>query len=79
MIGKTRKKRLRKEITEAEKALYYAFKALREETKEQVAKLDGKPDLSEGEKKICDDLKKALKISEKFIGKEIKNIEQEIK
>ena len=75
---KQRRRKLRKEITEAERALYQAFKALREETKEQIAKLDGEPGLSEREKKICDDLKKALKISEKFIGKEIKDIEEEL-
>ena len=73
-----RRKKLRKEITEAEKALYSAFKALKEETEEQIAKLDGKPDLSNREKKICDELKKTLKISEKFIDKEIKDIEKEI-
>jgi len=76
---KQRRRKLRKEITEAERALYQAFKALREETKEQIAKLDGEPGLSEREKKICDDLKKALKISEKFIGKEIKDIEKELR
>jgi len=75
---KQRKKVLRKEITEAEKALYGAFKALREETEEQIAKLDGKPDLSERERKICEDLKESLEISEKFIGKEIKDIEKEL-
>ena len=75
---KERRKKMRKEISEAEKALYRAFKALKEETEEQVAKLDGKPGLNEREKKICDDLKEALKISEKFIGKEIKDIEKEL-
>ncbi len=73
-----RKKRLSKEITEAEKALYQAFKALKEKTEEQVAKLDGEPDLSAREKKICDELKKTLEISKKFIGKEIKDIEKEL-
>jgi len=43
-----------------------------------VAKLDGKPDLNEREKKICDELKEALRISEEFIVKEIKDIEKEI-
>ena len=75
---KKKKKKMEKEITEAEKALYHAFKALKEETEEQVAKLDGKPGLNEREKKICDDLKEALKISEKFIGKEIEDIEKEL-
>ncbi|MCX6759230.1 MAG: cohesin domain-containing protein [Candidatus Nealsonbacteria bacterium] len=75
---KKKKRKMEKEITEAEKALYRAFKALKEETEEQIAKLDGKPGLSENEKKICDDLKKSLRISEKFIGKEIKDIEKEL-
>ena len=69
---------MRKEVTEAEKALYRAFKALKEETKEQVSKLDGKSNLSAREKKIYNELKKALEISKKFIGKEIKDIEKEI-
>ena len=74
-----RRKRLKKEITEAEKALYQAFKALKEEIEEQVAKMDGEPDLSEREKKICGELKEALKNSKKFIEKEIKDIEKELK
>jgi len=74
-----RKKRLRKETTEAERVLYQAFEALKNEAEEQIAKLDGKPDLNDREKKICDDLKKALKISEKIISKEIKDIEKELK
>jgi len=78
MIRK-RKRKLEKEVTEAERALYQAFKALKEEVEEQVAKLDGKPGLSEKEKKICEDLKEALRISEKFIGKEIEDIERELK
>ena len=44
-----------------------------------MAKLDGKPDLSEREKEMCDDLKKALKSSKNFISKEIKDIEKEVK
>lgn len=77
-IRKKRKK-IRKETVEAEEALHQAFNVLKEEMKEQVAKLDGKPNLSEREKKIYNSLKKALEISEKFIGKEIKDIEKEIK
>ena len=72
------KKKLKKETTEADEALFQAFKALKEETEEQIAKLDGKPGLSNREKKICNDLKKSLKISEKFISKEIKDIEKEL-
>ena len=76
---KEEKRKMKKEVSEAGKALHKAFEALRVETAEQVAKLDGKPGLSEREKKICDDLKKALKISEEFIGKEIGDIEKEVK
>jgi len=68
------RKIIHKETKEAELALHQAFKDLKEEIEEQVVKLDGKSDLSEREKKICDELKKALKISEKFIGKEIEDI-----
>jgi len=76
-IRKKRKK-IQKETIEAEKVLIQAFKVLKEETEKQVAKLDGKPNLSDREKKICDELKEALEISEKFIGKEIKDIEREL-
>ncbi len=75
---KKKRKKIQKEITEAEKALYQAFKALKEETEEQIAKLDGKPGLSKRETKICNDLKKALKISEEFVGKEIKDVLKEL-
>lgn len=76
---KKRRKKIQKETSEAEKALHQAFKTLKEGTEEQVAKLDGKAGLSKREKKICNDLKKTLKNSEKFIGKKIKDIEKEIK
>ena len=74
-----RKKRLKKEITEAEMALYQAFEALKGNIEEQIAKLDGKPDLNEREKEICEKLKRALRASEKLIEKEIKDIEKELK
>jgi len=60
-------------------ALYQAFEALKGNIEEQIAKLDGDPDLNEREKKICDNLKEALKTSEKLIEKEIKDIEKELK
>lgn len=78
LIIKEKKRKMKKEISDAEKALRKAFEALKTETEKQVEKLDGKPGLSEKEKKICDDLKKALKISEELIDKEIKNIKKEI-
>jgi hypothetical protein len=76
---KAKMKRVKREVTEAEKVLYQAFKDLKEEVRKQVANLDGKPDLNENEKKISEDLKEALKVSEKSIGKEIKDIEKELK
>lgn len=76
-VRQTRRK-LKKETREVEQALYQAFKTLRKEIKEQVTKLDGRPELSEREKEILDGFKKALKNSEKFIGKEIKDIEREL-
>jgi hypothetical protein len=75
---KKERKKLRKETTEAEKALYRAFGLLRKKIKEGIAELDGNPDLSEREKKISNDLKKTLDVSEKLIGKEIKDIEEEL-
>lgn len=77
-IRETRRK-LKKEITEVERTLYFAFKMLKEETEKQVAKLDGEPGLSEREKKIASDLGDALKDSEKIIEKEIDDIEKELK
>jgi len=76
-VRQTRRK-LEKETREVEQALYQAFKTLRKEIREQVMKLDGKPSLSEREKEILDGFKKALKNSEKLIGKEIKDIEKEL-
>jgi ABC-type multidrug transport system fused ATPase/permease subunit len=73
------RRNLEKETREVEQALYQAFKTLRKEIREQVIKLDGKPSLSEREKEILDGFKKALKDSEKFISKEIKDIEKELK
>lgn len=71
---KETRKRLKKEVTEAEEALYKAFTALKDELKEQIEKFDKMPGLSPKEKEIYDALKKALEISEKFIGKEVEEI-----
>jgi hypothetical protein len=76
---KERRGILRKETTEAEIALYEAFKNLKEKTEKKVAEIDKKPGLSEREKKLVDDLKKTLEDSEKSISKEIKDIEEELK
>jgi len=76
---KEKKMRIAKEVHEAASASTKTFEALNAELLEQIAKLDGKSGLSEKEEKVYDDLKKALKISEKFIGKEIEDIKKEIK
>lgn len=73
------RKKVRKEIKETEESLHSAFNILKKEIEEQIAKLDGEPGLSERENKICDELKEALETSEKTIGKEIKEIEEELK
>jgi len=74
-----KRKRSTKEVVEAEEALHKAFEILKRKVEEQIGKLDGKQGLSKREAKICDDLKKALKISEKIISKEIKDIKEELK
>jgi len=75
---KERREATRREVTEAEKKLHQVFRSLRKQIEKEVAKLDGKPDLSPSEKEIYNNLKKALKNSEKYIGKEIKDIKKEL-
>jgi len=72
------RKRLKKETKELAQAILTAFKALREEVQEQIEYLDGKPGLTDSEAKVRDKLKEALDISEKFIGKELEDIEKEL-
>jgi hypothetical protein len=81
VFKKIKQKRIkaRKKISESKKAFSRAFEVLKKEIEKQVVEIDGEPGLSEREKKVCNELKKALKISEKFISKKIKNIEKELK
>ncbi|MBU2635349.1 hypothetical protein KJ841_02650, partial [Patescibacteria group bacterium] len=72
------RKRLKKETREIEENLIKAFRALREEVQEQIEYLDKKKGLSRREKQIRNKLNKALKISEEFIGKEIKDVLREL-
>jgi len=67
------------ETKDVSKAVYIAFKALRAEVQEQIESLDKKAGLTAAEKKVRSKLQKALDISEKFINKEIKDIEKELK
>ena len=71
-------KKLRKETKEAEQALHRAFDALREDAEGELKLLDkvkSKRDLTKEEEKIRKNLRKNLNMAEKFIEKEIKDIE----
>jgi len=72
------RRRIRKETKEVSQSVNSAFRALREEVEEQVAILDKKPGLTKKEKEIRDKLQEALDVSERFIGKEIKDVEREL-
>ena len=72
------RRRIRKETKEVSQSVNSAFRALREEVEEQVAMLDKKPGLTKKEKEIRDKLQEALDVSERFIGKEIKDVEREL-
>ena len=74
-----KRKKISKETEEAKEAVVGAFSALREEVKEQIQYLDGKEGLSKTEKQVLTKLKKALNISKRFISKEIKDIEKQLK
>ena len=74
-----KRKKISKETKEAKESVVGAFSALQEEVKEQVQYLDGKEGLSKTEKQVLKKLKKALNISKRFISKEIKDIEKQLK
>ena len=76
------KKRLRGEVREAEQALHKAFNLLKENISEQIKMLEKtrtKRELTEEEEKIIHHLKENLDSAEKFIKKEIEDIEKEVK
>lgn len=76
------RKKLRKEVNEAEFALRKAFGLLKENVKEQIKfleKVKTKRGLTAEEDKIIAELKTNLDNAEKFVRKEIKDIEREIK
>ena len=72
------KKTLRKETKEAKESLYNNFAILRKEIEKRIELLDSQPGFNPGERKICDELKEALKVAEESVGKEIKDIEKEL-
>lgn len=73
--------RIRKEVSEAENALHKAFDMLREDIKEQIQHIEKAKtmrDLTEEEHRIIQQFKKHLDTAEKFISKEVEDIEKEI-
>jgi len=72
------KKTLKKETKEAKESLHNNFAILRREIEKRIELLDSQPGFNPEERKICEDLNKALKNSEETIGKEIKDIEKEL-
>ena len=78
----TLRKRVKKEIREAEHALHRAFDLLKEAIREQIKMLEKtrtKRQLTEEEEKIVKQLRKDLDDAEKFVRKEIEDIEKEVK
>lgn len=76
------RRRLRKEVREAESTLHKAFDLLKDDIREQVKMLEKtstKRELTLEEDKILKKLKNHLDDTEKFIRKEIENIEKEVK
>ena len=69
------KKMLTKETHEAKESVREGFKDLRKEIEERIRMFDSKPEFSEEEKKVYEDLKKYLKVVEQSIEKEVKDIE----
>lgn len=72
------RKRLRKEVREAESALHKAFNLLKDDIRKQIKMLEKtrtKRQLTEEEEKIIKQLEKDLDDAEKFVKKEIKDIE----
>lgn len=80
-VFKTRrtKKKLMKEIKEAEQQAKFSFNNLRRSVENRIEMFDLKPGFTPREKKLYYALKKDLDSSEKAIHKEIKDIEQELK
>lgn len=76
------KKKVKKEINEAEQALTRAFEVLKDHIEEQIKLLENTKsirELTKEENRIIKQLKKDLDVAEKFVRKEIKDIEREIK
>lgn len=78
----SKKKRLRKEIREADESVHKSFDLLKEEVEEQIRgleKVKSRRKLTEKENNIISQLKKDLDDAEEFIRKEIKDIDKEVR
>lgn len=76
------RKRIRKEVGEAESALHKTFDLLKDDMREQIEMLEKtrtRRKLTQEEEKIIERLTSHLDDAEKFIRKEIEDIEKEIK
>lgn len=67
---------LRGESEEAQTQIMRIFNALRSEIYDQINAIDGKTRLSKKEKEAVDGLSKALKVSERLLKKEVKDIKK---
>lgn len=67
---------LREESEEAQTQIMRIFNALRSEIYDQINAIDGKTRLSKREKEAVSELSNALKVSEKLLKKEVKDIKK---
>jgi len=72
------RKRVRKETKEVSQSVTAAFRALSQEVEEQIEALDRKPGLTKAEKDLRDKLQEALEVSERFITKELEDVDKEL-
>ena len=77
--SKKEKRAIIREIFEARVSLKKNFRILKSKIEKRIKIIDAKPGFNSKEKKIRDDIFSVLEKSEKNIGKEIKNIEDEVK
>ncbi len=73
------KKIMEEEAKKTEAQLHNVFDALKENVENEIAKIDGKDNLSAKEKQASGELKKELNISENFINSKIKDIKKNLK
>jgi len=76
------KKQIRKEVRDVESSLHKAFDLLREDIREQIKMLEkvkNRRKLTEEEERIIGQLRKDLDDAEKFVRKEIEDVEEKVK